>query len=105
MFGYLLIKQCLFHAISIQSMNKYCLKKSLNASRPSEHPPVRGENVKTFRWDHRLQRLLFEDASTNSTILLIMQYTTLDYLPFVFAAVLSSSYYINKILLYYSCSL
>ena len=24
-------------------------KKNLNASRPSEHPPVRGENVKTFR--------------------------------------------------------
>ena len=23
-------------------------KKNLNASRPSEHPPVRGENVKTF---------------------------------------------------------
>ena len=35
---------------------KICLKKTLNASRPSEHPPVRGENVKTFRWDHnRLQ--------------------------------------------------
>ena len=34
-----------------------CLKKNLNASRPSEHPPVRGKNVKTFRWDHiRLQR-------------------------------------------------
>ena len=32
-----------------------CLKKNLNASRPSEHSPVRGENVKTFRWDHRLQ--------------------------------------------------
>ena len=30
-------------------------KKKLNASRPSEHPQVRGENVKTFRWDHRLQ--------------------------------------------------
>ena len=24
-------------------------KKNLNAPRPSEHPPVRGENVKTFR--------------------------------------------------------
>ena len=23
---------------------------------PSEHPPVRGKNVKTFGWDHRLQR-------------------------------------------------
>ena len=32
------------------------LKKNQNASRPSEHPPVRGKNVKTFRWDHRLQR-------------------------------------------------
>ena len=27
----------------------------MNASGPAEHPPVRGENVKTFRWDHRLQ--------------------------------------------------
>ena len=33
-----------------------CLKKKLNVSRPSEHPPVRGTNVKTFRWDPRLQR-------------------------------------------------
>ena len=32
-----------------------CLKENLNASRPSEHPPVRGENVKRFGWDHRLQ--------------------------------------------------
>ena len=31
------------------------LKKNLNASRLSEHPPVRGKNVKTFRWDYRLQ--------------------------------------------------
>ena len=30
-------------------------KENLNASRPSEHPPVREENVKTFRLDHRLQ--------------------------------------------------
>ena len=32
--------------------------KNMNASRPPEHPPVRGENVKTFsRWDHnRLQK-------------------------------------------------
>ena len=28
------------------------LKKNLNASRPSEHPSIRWENVKTFRWDH-----------------------------------------------------
>ena len=31
------------------------LKKNLNASRPFEHPPVGGENVKTFRSDHTLQ--------------------------------------------------
>ena len=32
------------------------LKKNLNASRPSEHSPVRGgKSVKTFRWDDRLQ--------------------------------------------------
>ena len=31
-----------------------CLQKNQNAARPSEHPPVRGENVKTFRWDHSL---------------------------------------------------
>ena len=32
-------------------------KENLNASRPSEHPSVRGgKNVKTFRWAHRLQK-------------------------------------------------
>ena len=31
----------------------------MNVSRPSEHPTVRGENAKTFRWDHRLQRQNF----------------------------------------------
>ena len=30
------------------------LKKNQNAPRPSEHPPLRGKNVKTFRWDHSL---------------------------------------------------
>ena len=35
----------------------YCIfEENLNASRPSEHAPVAGKNVKTFRWDHRLQR-------------------------------------------------
>ena len=33
-------------------------KKSEHVSRPSEHPPVRGGDVKTFRWDHRLQVLV-----------------------------------------------
>ena len=35
------------------------LKKNLKASRPSVNSTShknRGENVKTFRWDHRLQR-------------------------------------------------
>ena len=36
------------------ALNGYS-KKNLNAPRPSEYPPVRGKNVKTFRWDHRLQ--------------------------------------------------
>ena len=36
-----------------------CLKKNLNAYRPSEHSSVRKENVKTFGWDRRLQILLF----------------------------------------------
>ena len=42
-----------------------CLKKNLSASRLSEHPPVKGETVKTFRWNHRLQiqRLLFKEKS------------------------------------------
>ena len=31
------------------------VEHKLNAPRPSEHPPVRGKSVKTFRWDHRLQ--------------------------------------------------
>ena len=35
--------------------------KNLRASRPSEQLSVRGENVKTFRWDHRyLVRNLFD---------------------------------------------
>ena len=38
-----------------QNITLLCLKKNLNASRPSEHPPIRGGNVKTFRWDHGLQ--------------------------------------------------
>ena len=35
-------------------LNYRCVRENMDASRPSEHPPVRGENVKTFRWDHRL---------------------------------------------------
>ena len=32
------------------------LKKNLNAPRLSEHSPVRGKHIKTFRRGHRLQR-------------------------------------------------
>ena len=39
----------------LEKVKYHCLKKKLEASRLSEHPPVRGENVKMFRWDHRLQ--------------------------------------------------
>ena len=42
------------------------LKTNLNAPRPSEHPPVRGKNVKTFRWDHRLQRQTLHGIYTGS---------------------------------------
>ena len=31
------------------------IKKNRNASSPSGHPLVSGKNVKTFRWDHRMQ--------------------------------------------------
>ena len=41
---------------SIKNVSRCCLEKHLDASRSCEHPPVRGKNVKTFRWDHRLQR-------------------------------------------------
>ena len=33
----------------------FFFKKNQNAPIPSEHPPVRRKNVKTFRWDQRLQ--------------------------------------------------
>ena len=45
---------------SLAAINSNCsftctLKKNMNASRPSEHSSVRDKNVKTFRWDNRLQ--------------------------------------------------
>ena len=43
------------NASSLKTLSgQTCFKENLNASGPSEHPPIRGENVKTFRWDHRL---------------------------------------------------
>ena len=46
-----------FILLSVSMYACVCIsKKNLNAFRSSGHPPVRGENVKTFRWDHRLQR-------------------------------------------------
>ena len=44
----------IFLSLNILYTYTHCLKKNLNAARPSEHPPVRGKNVKTFRWDHGL---------------------------------------------------
>ena len=46
----------------IFNRDHYGLKRNLNASRLSEHPPVRGENVTTFRWDHRLRRQILSMA-------------------------------------------
>ena len=44
-------------ATACRCREKRSLKKNLNASGPSEHPPVRGKNVKTFSgWVYRLQR-------------------------------------------------
>ena len=37
-----------------QIMMKGFMNKNLNASRPSEHLPVRGKIIKTFRWNHSL---------------------------------------------------
>ena len=45
------------------------LKKILNASRHYEHRPVRGETVKTFRWDqqaHVIRRITFSWAQNGS---------------------------------------
>ena len=52
------------------------LKKNLNASRPSEHPPARGENVRTFRWDHRLQIQNLFMASKRVVVTLGQQHNT-----------------------------
>ena len=45
------------------------LKKNLNAFRPYEHRPARGETVKTFRWDqqaHVIPRITFSWAQNGS---------------------------------------
>ena len=46
------------NASSLKTLSgQTCSKENLNASRLSKHPPVKGGgDVKTFRWDHRLQR-------------------------------------------------
>ena len=53
------------------------LKKNLNASRPSEHHPVKRENAKTFRWDHRLQRQTTSSRPLNGFIPLFIMVVTL----------------------------
>ena len=70
-------------------------KKILNASRPSEHPPVRGENVKTFRWDHRLQIHCMPGTSTNTRCSsraffirsILIRYCTKVHLPGVYVSI------------------
>ena len=44
------------HGISEGKLAQCGLKKNLNASGPSEYPPARGNNVKTFKSDLGLQR-------------------------------------------------
>ena len=39
-------------------------EENLNASRPSEPPPFKGENVRTFWCDHRLQ--IYKTSSWHS---------------------------------------
>ena len=53
-----LTRQCLERRVLnfLQTPDYVLFKKKQNAPRPSGHPPVRGENVRTFRWDLRLQR-------------------------------------------------
>ena len=46
---------CITVTVPADSRQLWVLKKNLNASRPSNHPSDKGRNVKTFRWDHRLQ--------------------------------------------------
>ena len=47
-----------YHHLVIDSRKHFgwVFRENMNASKSSEHPPVRGENIKTFRWNHRLQR-------------------------------------------------
>ena len=46
-----------------------CLKKKMNASTPSEHPPVRGKNVKTFSCYIRyIHGEFFSTTSSNTAI-------------------------------------
>ena len=43
------------HYFLVDSHVQRNLKRNLNQSRPFEHHPVRAGNVKTLRWDDRLQ--------------------------------------------------
>ena len=52
-------------------------KENQNAPRPSEHPPVREKDVKTFRWDHRLQ-ILGSGVMLNSFFLFFLFMENLD---------------------------
>ena len=49
------LKRYILHIAANTLSSNVSLKKNLNASRPSERALVRGDSVKTFWWDHRLQ--------------------------------------------------
>ena len=47
--------EVVLYSIMLNIYYIYILKKKQNTPIPSEHPPVRRKNGKTFRWDQRLQ--------------------------------------------------
>ena len=52
---FLKAKKTAVSTVNAEECLRVSLKKNLNASRPSEHPPVRGGKCQSVRWDHRLQ--------------------------------------------------
>ena len=61
----------------VDTGNEQCITKNMNASRPSEHPPGRGENVKTFSWDYRLQIqnlfMVFKQVRNSPMVIILSQ--------------------------------
>ena len=52
-------------AIAPSNIKRF-IKPPCSISRASEHPPIRGGNSKTFRWDHRVQMFLIHTFSVLS---------------------------------------